>query len=206
MLISARESSRILEAGGVCRQQSRRVLLAGLAGPAAPSGHALLYDEARVLALAARPPVDHAELLASCPTGVLVIRLPPGAEPAGDTSWERRADAVRIQPHLGFPAWAHLRARLVRRGRLACVATVCGYPVLTADLVSVRSTADDRLELGLESAGEWEACVERRRLVTGSGPAWLLLGEPPYLGRARSAHDRGEPVGAARSTTWSRWA
>jgi hypothetical protein len=86
------------------------------------------------------------------------------------------------------------------------VATVCGYPVLTADLVSLAVTADDRLDLGLEPPGAWAALLEHRRLVTSPGPPWLVLGEQPYLGRAQRARDRGEPVGAGRSTTWTRWA
>jgi hypothetical protein len=58
MQISARAASRILEEeAGLVRQQSRRVLLSGLAGAAARADGALLYDEIRVRELTAWPHV-----------------------------------------------------------------------------------------------------------------------------------------------------
>jgi hypothetical protein len=206
MLISARESSRILATTGVSRQQSRRVLLAGLAGPAMPAGGALLYEESRVRGLGRWPAVDHADLLAVCPGGVVVVRLGPGDEPEAGWPWERRAREFRVQPYLGFAAWLQVRAHLQHRGRLACVVTVCGYPVLLADLVSFVSAEDDRVELGFEPPGDWSSLLQEHRLVTSPGPPWLLLGGQPYLGRAARARERGEPVNAGRSTTWTRWA
>ncbi|MBO0846554.1 MAG: hypothetical protein J2P22_14180 [Nocardioides sp.] len=209
MLITGRESSRILATVGVPRQQSRRVLVAGLAGPAVRTGGALLYDEARVRGLATWSAVDHAELLAACPGGVLVVRLGPGDEPQEGWPWTERARAFRIQPYLGFAAWLQVRAHLQAQARLACVVTVCGYPVLLADLVSFASqTGDevDQVELGLEPPGDWSRLLQGHRLVTSPGPRWLLLGGQPYLGRAARARERGEPVNAGRSTTWTRWA
>jgi hypothetical protein len=110
------------------------------------------------------------------------------------------------QPYLGFSSWLHVRALLDLHGRLPAVFTVCGYPVLTAGLVSFRHAADQEVELGLERPGPWAGLLEDRRLVTSPGPRWLVLGAQPYLGRAARARERGEQVGAARSTTWSRWA
>jgi hypothetical protein len=77
--------------------------------------------------------------------------------------------------------------------------------VLLADLVSFQ-VAEDRIELGLERPGAWSQLLHERRLVTSAGPPWLVLGAQPYLGRAARARDRGEPVNAARATTWTRWA
>ena len=146
MLISARESSRILAAAGLSRQQSRRALLSGLAGEAVRTGGALLYDEQRVQGLSRWPDVVHEHLLDACTGGVLVIRL-----------------------------------------RVRCLAA-----------------GQRPSELGLEHAGEWCRLLEGRRLVTSPGPRWLLLGAQPYLGRAARARQRGETVGAGRSTTWPR--
>jgi hypothetical protein len=180
MMISSREASRILgDHAGVGRQQSRR-------------------------ALARWPAADHASLLEAC-AGVLVVRLAPGEEPAPTDSWRERAEAVRVQPYLGFSAWLQVQARLAEQGALACVVTVCGYPVLLADLVSFEG-ADDQVRLGLDTPGEWSTRLHERRLVTSPGPRWLLLGEQPHLGRAARACERREPVNACRSTTWTRWA
>jgi hypothetical protein len=206
MLISSREASRILEEmAGIGRQQSRRALLCGVAGPAARTGGALLYDEQAVRDVARWPAADHGDLLGACPGGVLVIRLARGEEPAPGASWEERMQAIRVQPHLGFAAWLQVCAFLSVHGRLAVVVTVCGYPVLLADLTSFRG-AGELVELGLEPPGEWSELLAGRRLVTSPGPRWLMLGGQPYLGRAARARERGEPVGAGRSTTWSRWA
>jgi hypothetical protein len=204
MLISAREASRILGDEGLARQQSRRVLLSGLAGPAVRAGGSLLYDEEHVRRLGHWTPVEHEHLLAACPGGVMVVRLGPGDEPADAWSWERRAREVRHQPYLGFAAWLQVRAYLAARGRLACAVTVCGYPVLLADLVSFGGDGD-QVVLGLERPGEWSRLLHERRLTTAPGPRWLVLGSQPYLGRA-AGRERGEPVNAGRSTTWTRWA
>jgi hypothetical protein len=205
MLITGREASRIFAGEGLSRQQSRRILLAGLAGLTVRTGAALLYDEPSVRELARWPAISHADLLASSPGGVLVVRLGPGEEPEGTWSWERRAQAIRLQPYLGFAAWLQMRALLAAHGRLSCVVTVCGYPVLLADLVSFQGVGD-QVELGLEPPGPWSDLLRQRRLVTSAGPRWLLLGSQPYLGRAERARELGEPVNAGRSTTWTRWA
>ena len=182
MLTSARESSRIPASQGVSRQQSRRATLAR------------------------RAPVDHDELLAASPGGVLVVRMGPGSEPGDDWSWTRRVEAYRRQPEIALVAWLQVQAHLWVHQRLACVVTVCGYPVLLADLVSFDPAAAGEVELGLEPPGDWSRLLHEHRLVTSPGPPWLLLGAQPYLRGAEQARDRGEPVNEGRSTTWSRWA
>jgi hypothetical protein len=206
MLISSRQASRILELdAGIGRQQSRRALLTGVAGTGQRVGGAVLYDERSVRHLARWSALDHATLLGACPGGVFVVRLGRGEEPAPGDTWEERAETLSSQPYLGFAAWLQIGAYLAAHGRLACVGTVCGYPVLLADLTSFKAQGDG-VRLGLERAGEWSRLLHERRLVTSPGPRWLLLGAQPYLGRAARAHERGEPVNAGRSTTWSRWA
>jgi len=183
VLISAGESSRILAPQGVSRQEPRRAPLSGLAR---------------------RAPID--QLLAASPGGVLVVRLGPGSEPEDDWPWTRRVEAYRRQPEIALVAWLQVQAHLRVYERLACVVTVRGYPVLLADLVSFVPAAAGQVELGLERPGDWSRLLHDHRLVTSPGPSWLLLGAEPYLGRAARAGDRGEPVNAGRSTTWSRWA
>jgi hypothetical protein len=207
--ITARESSRILGERGLSRQQSRRVLLGGLAGSGVRTTAAVLYDEARVRSLAGWPTLDHAELTASSAGGVVVVRLGPGCEPEAEWSWERRADTWRAQPDVGLFARIQVRGRIAAYGPLPCVITVCGFPVLTADLHDVRGGEQSHRPMALMElapAGPWAGLLEERRLVTIPGPAWLLLGAQPYLGRAARAREAGEWRGAPRATTWNRWA
>jgi hypothetical protein len=78
------------------------------------------------------------------------------------------------------------------------VATVCGYPVRFAELTGLALLpasapgchwAEQRVALELRQPTEaaappWTTQVAERRLVTGPGPAWILLGSQPYAGRA----------------------
>jgi hypothetical protein len=77
--------------------------------------------------------------------------------------------------------------------------------VLLADLVSFEGEGD-QVALGLEPPGDWSRLLHERRLATDPGPRWLVLGAQPCLGRVARARERGEPVNAGRSTTWTRWA
>jgi hypothetical protein len=202
MLISARAASRILEEEtGLVRQQSRRVLLCGLAGEGIRADGALLYDEARVRFLAAWPEVDHTEVLARCPGGVLVVRLGRGDEPAPHDTWQGRADRLRVQPGAGVMARAQVRARIEEHGPLPLVVTVCGYPVLLAELTGLAALpeadpgghhwAERRVVLEMrpptDRSAARTAVVAERRLVTSAGPAWLLLGAQPYAAARRTA-------------------
>ena len=67
------------------RQQSRRVLLAGVAGQPLRAGSVLLYDDAVVRAVARWPLADHDHLLRVSPAGVFVLRLPRDSRPWPDS-------------------------------------------------------------------------------------------------------------------------
>lgn len=207
VMVSAREASRIIETeAGVCRQQSRRALLAGVAGPGLRAGGSLLYDAHRVREIAQWPEVDHDALLALCPAGVFVLRLSQGAvDPGG--SWRARAAALRHQTDVGDFARIQVRARLEDHGTLPVVATICGYPVLLAELVDLASVGPGRVRLALvppDPLAAWLAPLRSRRLVTSPGPTWLLLGSQPYLRRAGSAWPSDPPPGSGRDTMWAR--
>jgi hypothetical protein len=169
------------------------------------TGCTMSYDDRAGRDPARWPAVDHGTLLEACSGGVLVVRLARDEEPATSDSWSHRAEALRHQPDVGFAAWHQVRAGLSRHRRLACVATVCGYPVLLADLVGFVARGE-HVELGLEPPGEWSRHLHRRRLVTRPGPRWLVLGAQSCPGRVVWPQERSEPVNAGRSTTWSRWA
>lgn len=195
MLISARAASRILEEEtGLVRQQSRRVLLTGLAGAGIRAGGALLYDEQPVRALGSWSQADPREVLARCPGGVVVIRLGRGDEPDATGTWQALAERLCVQPGAGLMARTQLRARIEQHGPLPLVATVCGYPVLLAELTGViRLTAAEpggthwaqqgvslSLREPADGSAGWTTLVTRRRLATGPGPVWLLLGAQPF--------------------------
>jgi hypothetical protein len=194
------------ELAGIRRQQSRRVLLTGLAGEAVRTGGSLLYDSDRVAALAGWSAVDQSALLGESPGGVLVARLGRGQDVSVLAPWAEVAASQLTQTDLGLAAWLQVKAYLDLHRRLPFVAMVCGFPVLLADVVSLAAVSGWQLGLGLEAAGPWRRLVDGHRFVTGPGPPWLLLGHQPYLGRAQRARDRAEPVGAGRATTWARWA
>lgn len=201
MLISAREACRILEQdAGVCRQQARRVLGSGLAGAPTPVGGALLFDSGQVRELAGWRQVDHDALLSVCPGGVFVRRIPVQEGPAALPATQEFRD-------VGDLARAHVRARLERVGPLPYVVTVCGYPVLVAELRSFVSVGHRRVRAELTGPSEtapWTSMVDHRRLVTSPGPPWLLLGAQPQLGRARRARSLGQSPGACRMTAVDR--
>jgi len=203
--ITARAASRILAESGVSRQQSRRVLTAGLAGPPRRTPGAVLHREAHVRALAEWTPLDHGELDRSCPGGVLVARLGPGREPEPAWSWDERVAAWSAHPDVGLYARLQVAGRLADHGRLPFVVTLCGYPVLTADLTGIRGdpTHPGAAVMDLAEAGPWTRLLERRRLVTSPGPPWLLTGAQPYLGRAARARTATTWRGDPRRTVWS---
>jgi hypothetical protein len=160
MWVSAREASRIFEVeAGMGRQQSRRVLLAGVA---------------------------------ACPSGVFVLRIGRDvAAPSG--SWRARAAAVSEQRNVGPLARVQVRLRIQEHGPLPFVVTVCGYPVLLAELTDLPPIAPGRVraELAeLERRRLWPALVRAHRLITSPGPPWLLLGWQPFLGRATRRRER----------------
>jgi hypothetical protein len=207
MLISAREAARHLTTRDISWQQSREVLLTGLAGSGVCARGARFYDGDRVGALAARPVVDEVALLAQEPGGVLVARVGRVGEISVPDPAEGAAATMCVRSGLGLEAWLGVRAHLDAHERMPFVATVCGFPVLVADVVRIAATPGPQVELEVEPAGPWRRLVDGRRLVTRPGPTWLLLGHRPSLGRARqAAGGRGERVGAARSASWTRWA
>src|SRR5512133_403099 len=122
MLISARAASRILEEEtGLVRQQSRRVLLSGLAGQGFRAGGVLLYGEAPVRALAAWPEADHTKVLEQCPGGVVVVRLGRGR---GRGRGSERAAPLGTLAGAGQIIRSQVRARIEEHGSVPLVATV----------------------------------------------------------------------------------
>ena len=174
MLISARAACELLAWAGLARQQALLVLRTGLAGEPVLSSNALLYDDARVRALAARPAADPARLAMSCPRGLFVVRLGrrPGTEgPRGPwdlSPWTR----VLLVHQIGVAGYFPL------------VVTVAGFVVEGAAIVGLSSAASGfrtgrpatRLDVAPPDACQaaWFEALRGTRLALGRGGPWVL--------------------------------
>ena len=202
MWITGREASRIFEAeAGVGRQQSRRVLLADVAGPALRVGsHAALRRSPgpRRGRVARARPCRPAR--AEPGRGVRPAARPRrhDARPAPGTSGPRRSASCGTSGPL---ARFQVRVRIEEHGPMPFVATVCGYPVLLAELTDLPPVSPGRVRPELTEPTEptdatqpgrdpGPRCSDGRRLVTSPGPPWLWLGAQPFLGRATRSRER----------------
>lgn len=176
MQVSAREASEILAAAGLSRQQARRVLAAGLAGPGLKTRSATLYDEASVRDLLSRPCLGAIDLDPACREEMFVARVSPAAAAGGQ-------EAVRSGWRLSPYARLRIRVRVDRDGFMPFVATVCGFVVLGANLVDARpdqrpdveaNSTDERTVLDVEPPGAWFDTFRASRFVTGPGSPWTL--------------------------------
>lgn len=170
-LISGREAAEILGALGLSREQARRVLHTGVAGPGQRLRGSLLYDAAAVCRLLERPALAAANLDEVCRREMFVARVRRADVLA---SWEERLAAVRTGWHLSPYARLRIKLRVERDGFLPFLATVCGFVVLGADLVAALRAPDDRTVLDLRQPGAWFTPLQHTRFVTGPGGPWTL--------------------------------
>lgn len=141
MEISAREAARrIHDRHLLSRDQARRVLDAGLAGPARRTAGKLLYDADRVEALLARPMCSEEVLDRIRP---FVARLGRGRSIDLRATWTEQADAARHGWRLPpLTRVALLRLGALGPGRHPFVAALGGWVVLGAEIVGW--TVDDQ--------------------------------------------------------------
>jgi hypothetical protein len=173
-LITSREAEARLAYPGLARRQARRVLAAGLAGPAMATRSAVLYQAEAVNDLTCWPVLTEAEVDVACPSGVFVARrdldlMSPRAEvvQALREGWD-------LSPYTS--AW--IRAVCQQDGCLPFVATVGGFVALGAEITGVAQTADRQRRLDLRDAGEWFEMFRGARFPTGPGRDWVLRGSP----------------------------
>lgn len=184
VMISAREAAFALEIhAGLSRERARRVLGCGLAGHPERLVSRLLYDGARVHALANRPLVTEADIDDACPDGVLWVRRTIDVtEPVA-----RQREVVARDWDFSAPTRVALLVRIARAGgRFPVVATVSGFVTHGADLtdVVVRGTEDGYVyDLQLEDPGPWFDRLRDRRVPSAPGRAWSIRGWQPYARR-----------------------
>ena len=172
MEITGREACRRLEEVGHGRSQARRVLDAGLAGPARTTSWATWFDEDAVAELVARPLAQDDLVDRACPDGVLILRRWFRA----DLPWEDRAAA--LAPAWRFSPWTRVELQIAigKRSSVPVVATIGGFVAAGCDLVSVRSDSTSSYVLGLVAPGAWFGPLEDTRLEAGPGTAWIYRG------------------------------
>ena len=175
----------VLAAAGLTPRLARKVLHAGLAGPAVALPGMTLYDEARVQALLEWPEVTLDDCAEVCPQGVLVLRRQVSVRQPLEAQLEAVSSGWDIAD------WTRLRLviRCSTRGPRAAypaVVTVGGFVTTGADVAQLGP------RLGLVRPGEWFGRFVGRRLPAGPGKAWFLLGEPrSVLGPSGCERARG---------------
>jgi hypothetical protein len=175
MLLSAREATRVLAEVGVARTQAQVLLAAGLAGTGVRSAGAVLYDEAAVRALAARPEVDPDELAAACPHGLFIARIDRSRPVDVTTGWADLARQLSLQPPMPGMTRALLGVRMTAYPNLPWVATLCGHVVLGADAAHADLAAGGRIAFTLAPPSSWFAVLVDRVLPTSrGGRPWVV--------------------------------
>lgn len=179
MQISAREAATILAVLGLGREQARRVLGAGVAGPGTLAGGVRLYDAAAVHRLLERPILTAVDLDPACREEMFVARVSPKVAAGGMA-------AIRSGWRLSPYARLRIRLRIERDGFMPLVATVCGFVVLGANMVAARPDqadrptahlSDGRSVIDLDPPGRWFEPMREARFVTGPGSPWTLWSE-----------------------------
>jgi hypothetical protein len=187
MVLSSRESARILAEAGIARTQAQVLLAAGLAGCGVRTAGAVLYDERAVRALAMRPLVDSEVLHAACPHGLYLTRLERARRLDTTTGWASLADQLSVQPPMPSLTRALLSAQITVYETLPWVATLCGYVVLGADATRVDAAPDGSTVFELMPPSAWFDPVAERVFASSRGGrpwvVWRPRQAPPLSGR-----------------------
>ena len=180
-MVTGRHAADLLSGVLPTREHARLVLRAGLAGPPVRTSAALLYDEARVVALATRPRVTAEEVEELCPRGLYVARLPRAAEVDVTAPWAHRVEAVAARPLMPTMTAALIDAQIRAPGRFPWVATLCGFVLLCADARGLRERPSGTVRFDLVPPDLWAIGLEGRLLATRPGRPWAVL-EPGRAG------------------------
>lgn len=168
--MTRRAAERRLATIGLARRHATQVLQAGLAGRPEITTSALLYDADAVDALVARAPLTVAEVLDTCPQGLVVARRTTSCLDDLVDGWD-------FGEVIG--SWINLRA--AEHGHVPLVATVGGFVTMGAEIVTVTTRVGDdpsrpKSTLTLRPATGWVEAMSGRRLARGPGRPWSLVG------------------------------
>jgi hypothetical protein len=176
MLVSARGAAEIIQGVDLGREEVRRLLQAGLAGPGLRTPGAVLYDEERVRELATWPPVREAVIDELCPFGLFVGRVARGRSIDLAADWTIRSTAVAGGWDLSIFDRVLLTSRIARFGPMPFLATLCGYVAMGAEVVDLEVEGGGRTRFGLAEPGEWYEAFGKRRLRQGAGRSFFIWG------------------------------
>jgi hypothetical protein len=179
--VSGRQAAALLSDVLPVREHARLVLRAGLAGAPVRASNALLYDDARVRALAGLAPVTEAEVASTFPAGLFVARLTRETRVDVNEPWSAAAERLAVQPRMPGLTAAIAAVRLRQPGGLPWVATVCGFVVLCAQATAMREDRSAGMRFDLAPPQPSTALLQGRRLSTRPGRPWLML-EPEASG------------------------
>ena len=179
MLVSARGAAEILRSIGLGREEARRLLLAGFAGPGERTPGTLLYQRERVRSLTTWQQVEDSTVDDRCPAGLFVGRISRSRSFDATADWRTRADAVSHGWHLSLLHRILISTRVERYGPMPFVATFCDYVALGAGIVDVTAGADDKTRFTLAEPGGWFEEFAQRRLLAGAGRSCFIWDWPP---------------------------
>ena len=176
MMVSARGAAELLGEVGLGREEVRRLLLSGFAGPPVRTAGALLFDQQRVRELAAWPALPESVVDELCPFGLFVGRIPRDRRLDMTTEWSMLAGCVNGGWRLSPLDRILMSARIERYVAMPFVATLCGYVALGGDVVGLEAERSGRTAFTLTEPGAWFAPFNQRRLLAGAGRSWLIRG------------------------------
>jgi hypothetical protein len=187
MLISGRRAAARLEAAGLTNRQARRVLAAGFAGAPVRTSAALLFEQESVEALAAWPVLSDDLVAAALPGGAFVARRDVDLLPGAPDLVEALRGGWALSPLTAV--W--IRVRIGSHGHLPLVATVGGFVAGGAEITGLVTAGASGYRLDLRAPGPWFDALAGRRLPTGPGRPWVVLGWQPSTPRGRRWHPPG---------------
>jgi hypothetical protein len=144
---------------------------------------ALLVDDQRVAALAAREHLGAPELDAVCPWGLFVARRDVPVSDNPQARPDDPAQLARLGERWTFSIYTAvwIRSRIERHGFLPIVATVSGFVLGGGDItaVTVLKPSADLHDLTVEPPSSWFDRVKDTRVDTPPGRPWMVLGWDP---------------------------
>ena len=182
--LSERRAIVVLAGAGMTPRSARKVLHAGLAGPAVSLPGVTLYDEARVRGLLEWPAVTLDDCSEVCPHGLLVLRRQVSVLEPLDAQLAAVSAGWDISDWTALRLTLRLALRVAPRSTREAVSTTVpttGFPALVTVGGFVATGAEVTQfgpRLGLVGPGDWFARFAGRRLPAGPGKSWFLLGEP----------------------------
>lgn len=172
MLVSTQDAAGLLAPTGLAREQVRRLLLAGFAGPGQKIGRVTAYDMRRVRALRQWPVINHRDVSEMCPSGAFLLRAWRGI--IVTASFEEQIAALKLTWRMSPWARVLIRTNIEEAGFYPFLLTVSGYVAMGANIRDLRLYEERETELVLEEPGVWMEHFHGKRFENGPAGPWML--------------------------------